>query len=376
MKTEPGSAQTRVLLLSAYDAGSHRRWREQLEEHIPEHSWSVLSLPPRNFAWRSRGNALTWAAGSRDILEQGHDLLLATSMTDLSALKGMVPSLAALPSVVYFHENQFAYPERLERKEGQNYMITNLYTAMASDLVVFNSIYNRDSFLEGAASLLGMLPDCIPDGVIQGIEARSEIVPVPLDSYCYNPGKPPKKGSPLTILWNHRWEYDKAPDRFFRALYEISEGGGSFRLNVLGQRFRECPEIFPEARKRLARHISTWGFVEDVSEYRKIIRQSDVVVSTSLHEFQGIALLEAVASGCLPLVPDRLAYMEFIPDDFRFKSCLNDPDAEIVELAGRLREMVRNPDEIRCRKAPDMTHLSWDSLADRYREVLDRTIRP
>ncbi|MEE8319458.1 MAG: DUF3524 domain-containing protein, partial [bacterium] len=63
-----GTQSRRILLLSAYDAGSHRRWREQLAEHLKEHSWTVLSLPPRNFAWRNRGNALSWALGSREVL--------------------------------------------------------------------------------------------------------------------------------------------------------------------------------------------------------------------------------------------------------------------------------------------------------------------
>lgn len=368
-----GSQGKRILLLSAYDAGSHRRWREQLAGHLNEHSWTVLTLPPRNFAWRSRGNALSWALGSPDILTREYDLVLATSMTDLSALKGMAPSLAALPSTVYFHENQFAYPERLERKEGQNYMITNLYTALAADLIVFNSLFNRDSFLDGAARLLAMLPDCVPDGVIPQIEDRSEVIPVPLESYCYIPRPPPPEGSPLTILWNHRWEHDKAPDRFFKALYEVSQRGGNFRLNVLGQRFRDCPEIFQEARDRLADHINIWGFVEDVAEYRKVIHQNDVVVSTSLHEFQGVALLEAVASGCVPLVPDRLAYVEYIPENFRFRSFLNEPAVEIAELADRLMLMVRNPKAVREEKIPDLNYLSWNHLADRYREVIDRT---
>jgi len=51
----------KILLLSAYDAASHRHWREMLVTGFPEHDWTVLTLPPRHFNWRMRGNALSWA---------------------------------------------------------------------------------------------------------------------------------------------------------------------------------------------------------------------------------------------------------------------------------------------------------------------------
>ncbi|MEE8547269.1 MAG: DUF3524 domain-containing protein [bacterium] len=368
------SQSRRILLLSAYDAGSHRRWREQLAEHLKEHSWTVLSLPPRNFAWRNRGNALSWALGSREVLTDNYDCLLATSMTDLSALKGMAPGLASLPSIVYYHENQFAYPERFERKGGQNYMITNLYTALAADIAVFNSRYNRDSFLDGVEKLLDMVPDFIPAGVVDELKSRSVVVPVPLEAHCYADHDSPSSDVPLTIVWNHRWEYDKAPERFFDALYDVSRRNGNFRLHVLGERFRECPEVFEEAKDKLSKHIDTWGFVEDAVEYRRILTTSDVVISTSLHEFQGVALLEAVAAGCVPLVPDRLAYMEYLPDSFRFPSYPEDPAAESAELSRRLLEMIQDPESVRALTPPDVSDLSWNNLAGEYRNIIDQVV--
>ena len=62
-----------------------------------------------------RGNPLSWAVSERAELERDYDLVVATSMVDLATLKGLVPSLANTPSVVYFHENQFAYPLSAEQ---------------------------------------------------------------------------------------------------------------------------------------------------------------------------------------------------------------------------------------------------------------------
>ena len=44
----------RVLLLSPYDAMSHRYWREGLKNTFTEYEWVELTLPPRYFNWRIR----------------------------------------------------------------------------------------------------------------------------------------------------------------------------------------------------------------------------------------------------------------------------------------------------------------------------------
>jgi hypothetical protein len=38
------------------------------------------------------------------------------------------------------------------------------------------------------------------------------------------------------ILWNHRWEYDKAPDLFADAILAAAEKGADFRQALLGKR--------------------------------------------------------------------------------------------------------------------------------------------
>ncbi|MDT8396961.1 MAG: DUF3524 domain-containing protein [bacterium] len=360
----------RILLLSAYDAVSHRQWREGLVRHLPDIQWTVLALPPRFFAWRSRGNPLTWAFGEGETLNRGYDLVLATSMTNLAGLKGIVPALAATPTVVYFHENQFAYPEQRERKEYQNYKLTNLYTALAAQRILFNSRYNMETLLDGARELLSVMPDGVPPGIVEAIEKRSQVLPVPLEEEFYTCDSGKSEG-PLKILWNHRWEHDKAPARFFQALYELMDRNIPFQVHVVGQQFRDRPPVFDEARRRLGDRVLTWGFVEDEEKYREILLKSDVVVSTALHDFQGIAVLEAVAAGCVPLVPDRLAYRELFPDEFRYQSLEEDAEGEVQILADRLEQMCADPEAVRATPAPDLTHLSWNVLAKEYRKILE-----
>lgn len=48
--------------------------------------------------------------------------------------------------------------------------------------------------------------------------------------------------------------------------------------------------------------------------------QGNVIVSTAQHEFFRVAMLEAFRAGCVPLVPDRLAYTELYPNEQHSKS--------------------------------------------------------
>ena len=360
----------RILLLSAYDAHSHRRWREGLVAAFPDWHWTVLTLPPRNFSWRVRGNSLCWAFAERDTLQQPYDVLVATSMTDLSALKGMVPALASIPGLVYCHENQFAYPDRREslRLEPQ---FTSLYAMVSADCVLFNSAYNRDTCLAGAQALLRKMPDAVPAGVIESIADKSRILPVPIEDHWYEEAhRSMDSAQPLTIVWNHRWEYDKAPERMLAALLELHEAGINFSVHVIGQQFRERPAVFAEMYPRLKQHIGEWGMVESAQDYKALLQNAHVVLSTSLHEFQGLAVLEAVASGCVPLVPDRLSYPELIPAACRFASSPEDAGAESRAIAVQLGLLGRQYARGELPAAPDVGRLSWQHLAADYREVI------
>ncbi|WP_461536188.1 tRNA-queuosine alpha-mannosyltransferase domain-containing protein [Spongorhabdus nitratireducens] len=362
----------KILLLSAYDAMSHRYWREGLVANLGHHDWTVLSLPPRHFNWRIRGSSLSWAFGERQLLGQSYDRVLATSMTDLSALRGMVPKLASVPSIVYFHENQFAYPSSSSQQTTLEPQIVNLYSALSADRVLFNSDYNRTTFINGVSQLLKKLPDYVPDNVPELLQERSQVVPVPLsDSLFVEHTEDDSKGSPLQIIWNHRWEYDKAPETLFMALSHLRRANVPFKVHVLGQQFRRMPEVFVKARSELESFIGSWGHIADDTEYRKILAAGDIVLSTAIHDFQGIAVLEAVAAGCQPLVPDRLAYRELFPHRFRYESCPEQPEKEAQILAGRLQVLAEAKSQGSFKRdVPDLNRLRWSYLGQSYDDAL------
>ncbi|MFA0809932.1 tRNA-queuosine alpha-mannosyltransferase domain-containing protein [Microbulbifer epialgicus] len=325
----------KVLLLSAYDADSHKRWRKGLVAAFPEWQWSALTLPPRYFSWRIRGNSLTWARGeAAQTLKQEWDLIIVTSMTDLSALRGLVPEIVGIPTVVYFHENQFAYPISSDAFQSIEPQLLNIYTALAGDLLLFNSEYNRRTLIEGAAKLLKRFPDCVPQGVCEEIERKSQVLPVPLEDKIFEKkknmadfswnhrweqgyqGKVPKDS--LIISWAARWEYDKGADRLLQILQSLKERKVSFLLNLMGQSFRNSPREFEQIKQEFANYLLVVGYVEDAKTYWQTLRNSHVFLSTAYHEFQGLAVMEAAVAGCTPLVPDEQCYPELYPEKFRY----------------------------------------------------------
>lgn len=148
----------KILLLSAYDTDSHRSWCQGLMQHLPEFQWHYASLPGRYFSWRIRGNPLSWITGEdKHLFAQSYDLVIATSMVDVATLRGLTPNLAATRWLVYFHENQFAYPKSQKQHTSIEPQMVNLYSALAADQVVFNSHYNRSTFLEGITELMAKI---------------------------------------------------------------------------------------------------------------------------------------------------------------------------------------------------------------------------
>ncbi len=373
----------RVLLLSGYDAPSHRRWREQLAARYPQWQWTQLSLPPRHFKWRMRGSGFLWAFQQAECLREPYDLLIVTSMVDLSTLRGLVPEVARIPTLVYFHENQFAYPQRKQQRANVEPQLINLYTALCADQVAFNSEYNRRTFLAGVDGLLAKLPDRTPEGVLAQLEARSRVMPVPIEQSCFVPDRAPDDG-PLVLAWNHRWEYDKAPERLLNGLRRFLEarpGKGarrpSIKVHVVGQQFRQQPPAFAELKTLLEAHdaLGHWGYVEQKGDYTRLLAESHVVLSTALHDFQGLSVLEAVAAGCRPLVPNREAYPEWFASDYLYHSEPDNPEREADAFAERLLIWYREREQGAWSDAPSIDFLHEDRWHSLYRDELSALAR-
>lgn len=368
----------KVLLLSAYAARSHVHWQHTLQAMFKHWQWAVLSLPPRHFSWRIRGNALYWSIAERAVLEEDYDLLVATSMVDIATLRGLVPALTRVPTVLYFHENQFEYPQYRQQHSLLESRITSIYSALASDFLLFNSNYNRDSFLAGVAGLLQQMPDRVPPGLVSLFEGKSEVLAVPIN-HCHFESADPRwptiqpitVGRKLRLVWVGRFEHDKGGEGLLRILRGLDQAGVEFELAVIGQQFRHAPPVFTEIESAYRQRLVQFGYVEGVENYRSLLRGADIVLSTALHEFQGLAVMEAVANGCYPIVPDRLAYPETYPARCRYESRPDAPEQEAIAAAALIAAVSA---ELHHQQVPDVSSCSVQYLAPRYERVFRNTI--
>ncbi len=354
----------RVLLLSGYDARSHHYWQQLLEQQLKEFRWTVLSLPARHFAWRMGGNAFNFAQ-NKEQLNQKYDVILATSVVDLTALLAWFPHLHGAKKILYFHENQMVYPASQSDADQLHFQLSSIKSAVAADQLLFNSIYNQNTFIGGVAQLAQRMPDGFEYIVASELLEKSHVLPAPLADECFHQSNKPFNRV-WQVVWNHRWEYDKGPKVLAEVILKCQQQQLPFRFAVIGQQFRNIPRSFEQIKGTCKSMISYWGFIESYQRYQKILQQSDIVLSTAYHEFQGLAVAEAVAAGCTPLVPDRLVYPEWYQLSCRYDSCPDDTVKEAKGVVARLKKWLQSglPDA-------DVSAMRWSNLKNQYRHFLN-----
>ena len=377
----------KIALISPYHGGSHRAWAEGFRRRSV-HEVLFFTLPARFWKWRMHGGAATLA---RRFLQRDErpDLLLATDMLDLTTFLALTRQRTGrTPAVLYMHENQLTYPLPAEgttgpmrRQKGErdlHYAFVNYASMLAANCVLFNSHYHRRSFFDALPNFLKHFPDYKALQTMEEVSAKSRVLPAGVDAGRLERPEgtdeaPQKRAerAPL-IIWNQRWEYDKNPAVFFRALYAVAEEGVPFRLALCGERFRRRPTEFEEAQKRLADRVVHVGYAEP-ERYRSLLWAAEVTVSTAIHEFFGISILEAIACHTFPILPRGLSYPELIPEAFHHR-CLYEDEGGLVQ---RLRWALTRREEAAAAAAalaPEVASFTWREVAPRYDALFQQIV--
>jgi glycosyltransferase involved in cell wall biosynthesis len=379
---EGGRPALDVWALEPYFGGSHKSFLEGLARHSG-HDFTLFTLPGRHWKWRMHGAALSLArqAGEHCAVTGARpQVFFASDMLDVPVFAASVaPILGRVPTILYFHENQLTYPLPAGVERDLGYGFKNVTGALAADVTLFNSEFHRREFLTATAELLKAMPDEIPSWAVEEIEAKSGVLPVGCDLRRFERHRPQalsdaaamRWGDPADgplLLWNQRWEYDKAPGDLFKALYALQGSGVPFRLAMAGPNQGTPTAEFVRAKEELAGRIVQWGKVAKAADYSSLLWASDVVVSTAIHEFFGIAVVEAVYCGCRPVLPRRLSYPELVPRDAH-EDVLYD-EGELVPALARALAKPRAWSHDWQRSW--VVRFDWGSVRTRYDETIRR----
>ncbi|MBM9520076.1 DUF3524 domain-containing protein [Desulforhopalus vacuolatus] len=365
------SRRRRVLVVEPYFGGSHQQFLEGLIQHL-DADFVFLVLPARK--WKMRMQlAAPWLIGELEKMpleERCFDTLLASTFVDLGllrALTAMLPGWAPHTRFcLYFHENQFAYPSQLKDPGFFQFTGINFNSALAADSLAFNSEFNRQSFLAGVASLLKKAADMSFPDTVEKLRAKSRVIFPGITLSCVEASV--QESEEAVIVWNHRWEADKNPEEFFSALRVLQAQDVPFKLLLLGQSFRFHPVCFNGVEEEFAGNLLHCGFVESREEYLHLLGKGTMVVSTAVHEFYGIAVIEAVRAGCVPLLPARLSYPELFPQENLYG------EGELVE---RLIQHCCMPRKLSAATAVKLTRrFSWQAVATDYEKWLFTVLSP
>jgi glycosyltransferase involved in cell wall biosynthesis len=298
-----------ILLIEPFYTGSHKYWADNLLKHS-KHYITLLTLPGKHWKWRMHGAAITLAEKVNN-RSSDFDLILISDMMDAAVFKSLLHK--PKPIILYFHENQLTYPwsetdPDPELKRDHHYGWINYISCLAADRIIFNSDYNRRGFILAIEALIQRMPD-YHNFEKEDLLSRSIVLPIGIDF----PQKVNRvKQKPPILLWNHRWEFDKNPELFFNTLFRLHNEGIDFQLIVCGEQYAIEPLIFKVAKDLLHEKIIHFGYAKNKSEYHDLLSQTDIYPVTSNQDFFGLSVLEAIAFGAEPLLPNRLAYPEHL----------------------------------------------------------------
>lgn len=139
------------------------------------------------------------------------------------------------------------------------------------------------------------------------------------------------------------------------------------------------PDVFRAVAEKFKTTHPDWQFIctkerfLSKDDYYELLSRSYIAVSCALLEMFGIAMVEATLLGCIPLVPDALAYREQYPDQFRY-SDQADLERRLGEFMYDFRrgssEYIFNWSMARARDVfRNSNNLFFDNLGQLIREI-------
>ncbi|XP_070437371.1 tRNA-queuosine alpha-mannosyltransferase isoform X1 [Equus przewalskii] len=204
-----------ILIIEAFYGGSHKQLVDLLQEELED--CVLYTLPAKKWHWRARTSALYFsqnipiserysteksicsvsgpqAIHLRSSMESTSGvedqeslfchflpvLLFASSVLNLTELAALRPDLGKLKKILYFHENQLVYPVKKCQERDFQYGYNQILSCLVTDVVVFNSVFNMESFLTSIGKFVKLIPDHRPKDLESIIRPKCQVVYFPI----------------------------------------------------------------------------------------------------------------------------------------------------------------------------------------------------
>lgn len=357
----------RVFVVEAWNSGSHKMWVDGMCAHS-SHEIHSFTHDGIHWRWRLQGGAVTLADAV--IAAAGElglpDVLVVSATVDVAALVGIARRVLRDCAVVtWFHENQLTYPPTPQQRRDPWPAWTNWKSALVADRVVFNSEFHRRDVFDALPRLLGRSPDYLHDHRFIDVVESSVVLPVGVEFAGLIDHKRAQDRDVPLIVWNHRWDDDKDPAAFVSSVTRLAAEGLPFEVALLGEDRHFIGDERAKALRELGDRVVAAGMLPE-DEYRQVLTEANVVVSTANHEFFGVAVVEAIAAGCRPVVPNRLSYPEILgefADDFTYGQAR--PTTMLKTVLDDERVWNAPPQDLR----ESMRRFDWSLVAPAYDDL-------
>ncbi|XP_062950159.1 glycosyltransferase-like domain-containing protein 1 isoform X1 [Cynocephalus volans] len=165
-----------ILIIEAFYGGSHKQLADLLQEELED--CVLYTLPAKKWHWRARTSALYF---SQNIPTSKHyRILFASSVLNLTELAALRPDLGKLKKILYFHENQLVYPVKKCQERDFQYGYNQILSCLVADVVVFNSVFNMESFLTSIGKFMKLIPDHRPEDLESIIRPKCQVIYFPI----------------------------------------------------------------------------------------------------------------------------------------------------------------------------------------------------
>lgn len=165
-----------ILIIEAFYGGSHKQLVDLLQEELGD--CVLYTLPAKKWHWRARTSALYF---SQTIpISEHYRTLFASSVLNLTELAALRPDLGKLKTILYFHENQLIYPVKKCQERDFQYGYNQILSCLVADVVVFNSVFNMESFLTSIGKFMKLIPDHRPKDLESIIRPKCQVTYFPI----------------------------------------------------------------------------------------------------------------------------------------------------------------------------------------------------